>query len=124
MSHFYADIKGTRGPASRQGDKKNGMYSHTRGWDIGVEVRCFHDDETGKDHIVVVRTGGSNGGGYEKIVELVEGEPTWPNPVKEAMQKAWGELARAEEEPKEEPKEEWEPLVGKPVLDLPGPDYL
>ena len=60
MSHFYADIGGNRGMATRQGTKKSGIAGHIRGWNIGAEVFCFYNDETEKDTVNVYLTGGSN----------------------------------------------------------------
>jgi hypothetical protein len=59
MSKWYAEIKGNRGLASRQGTVKSGIWSHTRTWDIGIEVTCGDEDD--KDAIYVQLTYGSNG---------------------------------------------------------------
>ena len=67
MSHFYAEIKGTRGPARRCGDKGSGMWSHTRGWRNGCEVNCVHwrpsDAHAGQDVVHIYQTRGSGSGG-------------------------------------------------------------
>lgn len=47
MSHFYGDIKGCRGEATRCGSAESGIRGHIRGWHIGASVRCFERD--GKD---------------------------------------------------------------------------
>jgi len=60
MSQFYASIQGNRGEATRQGTKKSGISGHIRGWNIGVEVICTYDEQTGKDSCRVWATGGSN----------------------------------------------------------------
>jgi len=62
MSHFYAEIEGSRGAATRQGTKKSGMYGHVRGWRIGGKVVCFVDniDPDGGDCVRIDLTGGSN----------------------------------------------------------------
>ena len=61
MSHFYADIQGNRGEATRQGSKKSGIRGHIRGWNVGAEVYCFYDEKTGKDTVNIYLTGGSSG---------------------------------------------------------------
>lgn len=71
MSRFYAEIQGNRGMASRQGTKSSGIWSHTRGWNIGVEVQCYVGDD-GKDHIRVYRTGGSSGHWSKQIIAVLE----------------------------------------------------
>lgn len=60
MSRFYASIQGSRGEATRQGTINSGIDGHIRGWNIGVQVRCFVD-EHGKDTCEIYQTGGSNG---------------------------------------------------------------
>lgn len=60
MSQWYGSMKGSKGEATRQGTKKSGMTAHIRGWDIGVYVNCFVDDEDGKDTISIYKTRGSN----------------------------------------------------------------
>ena len=62
MSHFYAEIQGSRGRASRCGTKGGGIWSHVRGWDIWVKVYCDVDEE-GRDRLMVFKTGGSNAPG-------------------------------------------------------------
>ena len=64
MSHFYASIQGTRGEATRCGDKNNGIRGHIRGWDIGVNVHGGHNDVHG-DIFTVSITSGSNRSGKD-----------------------------------------------------------
>jgi hypothetical protein len=61
MSRFYAEIQGNRGEATRMGTPASGMYSHTRGWDVGCRV-SMHVDENGEDVCDIYLTAGSNGG--------------------------------------------------------------
>lgn len=61
MSHFYADIQGSRGQATRQGTKKSGINGHIRGWNIGAEVYCYYDEKTDRDVVRVSVTSGSSG---------------------------------------------------------------
>lgn len=76
MSHFYADIKGNRGRATRQGTKNSGIEGHIRGWNVGVYTEIGYDELSKRDVVKVYRTGGSRG--YEKILiaEFFEGSPT------------------------------------------------
>jgi hypothetical protein len=71
MSRFYANIKGSRGEATRQGTPKSGIYAHIRGWNAGVSVRGYVD-ECGKDRFLVCATGGSNGGSRSQVIGTVE----------------------------------------------------
>lgn len=61
MSHFYASIKGTKGEATRCGDKSRGINGHIRGWNFGVNVKMEYNADTGEDEAVVHLTGGTNG---------------------------------------------------------------
>ena len=62
MAHFYADIQGNRGEATRMGTKSSGMQGHIRGWNIGASVECGVDSKD-RDYVDVCVTTGSNGGG-------------------------------------------------------------
>ena len=53
MAHFYGEIQGNRGGATRMGSKDSGFRAHIRGWHVGVRVQCWYDEETGKDEIHV-----------------------------------------------------------------------
>ncbi len=68
MSHFYADIQGNRGEATRGGTKGSGISGHIRGWGIGASVECYYDDESGKDIVRVFKTGGSNGRSRKELI--------------------------------------------------------
>lgn len=78
MAHFYGSMRGSsRTEATRTAGKKAGMYAHIRGWGLGVQVRLRHNEETGKDEVLVYRTGGSNGYDTPKLVAtFIEGEET------------------------------------------------
>jgi hypothetical protein len=60
MARFYAEIKGSRGEATRMGSEKSGMRGHIRGWNIGA---CVYMDvnPNGEDVVSVYLTSGSNG---------------------------------------------------------------
>lgn len=67
MSHFYAEIQGNRGEASRAGSKDSGIVGHIRGWDVGARVTVSYDDELG-DVVRVWKTGGSNGRSSPELI--------------------------------------------------------
>ena len=61
MSYFYGSLEGQgRTTATRRGNKKTGIECHVRGWNHGVRVVILHNEHTGKDVVLVERTGGSN----------------------------------------------------------------
>lgn len=60
MAHFYACIKGSRGPATRTGGKSSGIGGHIRGWSVGGVVICHYDEEAGEDKVSFYLTSGSN----------------------------------------------------------------
>lgn len=59
MAHFYGEIQGNRGEATRLGSKASGFHGHLRGWNVGAFVELVHVD--GKDVVRVYRTGGITG---------------------------------------------------------------
>lgn len=59
MAHFYAQIHGNKGEATRCGSKNSGIYSHTRGWKVGCETIIHYDEDSGKDKISIYLTSGS-----------------------------------------------------------------
>jgi hypothetical protein len=61
MAQFYGTIKGTRGEASRLGDKKNGFTGTVNGWTGGVRVEAYYDEDIGQDVFKIYATGGSKG---------------------------------------------------------------
>jgi hypothetical protein len=61
MAHFYANIRGNRGEATRMGSLESGIHGHIRGWNVGCLVACYVGDD-GKDHVRVTLTSGSYGG--------------------------------------------------------------
>jgi len=61
MAHFYAEIQGNRGEATRVGTKQSGISGHIRGWNVGVRVSCVFNEKTGKDEVHVRLTSGSGG---------------------------------------------------------------
>ncbi len=65
MAHFYGDLQGSRGEATRCGTKQSGITGHVRGWNIGARVSVHHED--GIDYVTVYRTGGSNAFAHKVI---------------------------------------------------------
>ena len=59
MSRFYGIVQGNRGEATRGGSAGSGIQGHVRGWDIGIKVHCYVDDN-GKDVCEAWTTGGSH----------------------------------------------------------------
>ena len=58
MSRFYSEVEGAaKTVASRRGH--NFIESHTRGWNHGIRVACYVNDEGNEVHQVYL-TGGSN----------------------------------------------------------------
>lgn len=70
MAHFYANIKGNRGEATRMGTAKSGLQGHLRGWEIGVKVFCRVNSQ-GEDEIQVYSTSGSNGGAGDRYIATI-----------------------------------------------------
>jgi hypothetical protein len=59
MARFIAEIEGKAGMSSRLGTERSGIWSHARGWDLGVEVKGEVNAD-GDDVFYVEITGGSN----------------------------------------------------------------
>jgi hypothetical protein len=49
MSHFYSRIQGTKGPATRCGDKRNGIHAEVMSWRHKLVTVLYHDHEVGVD---------------------------------------------------------------------------
>lgn len=62
MAHFYAIIEGSKGPASRMSDKKNGISAIVNSWETGINVEGRHVESNGIDVFHVSATSGSGGG--------------------------------------------------------------
>ena len=67
MARFRAIIRGNRGEASRLGSQDSGIRAYINGWNIGVHVYIFVNDE-GKDEIRVWKTGGSNRKSADELI--------------------------------------------------------
>ena len=76
MNHFYAEIQGSHGRATRQGTRNSGINGHIRGWDVGVAVDGSHDSRSGEDVFSVFVTTGSSGGGYgQRLIATIRRKP-------------------------------------------------
>lgn len=90
MSHFYGSMDGSaKTTATRCGTKSSGIGAHIRGWDSGVEIDGYVDDDR-RDVFLIRMTGGSNrrqvGNAYlgyvtvngdgKVIFQPVDGDPT------------------------------------------------
>ena len=72
MSRFYASIEGqAKTIATRRGSEKSRINGHVRGWDVGVMVEGYVD-ENGNDCFEVWQTGGSNGHTSPKLIATVK----------------------------------------------------
>ena len=58
MAQFKAEIKGNRGSVSRLGHKTTGIQGHICGWDSGIRVEGYYDEDLG-DIFLVWQTSGS-----------------------------------------------------------------
>lgn len=63
MSHFYGSIKGTRGEATRCGDKRSGYVASIAGWQGAIRVALYHNPTLEQDFFEVrlIRWGSSRG---------------------------------------------------------------
>ena len=61
MARFMGVLQGNKGGVSRLGNKKSGLTVTANGWNIGIKVHCFVNEQ-GKDEFQIYKTGGSNGG--------------------------------------------------------------
>ena len=74
MAQFRGTLQGARGEASRLGTKKNGLRATVNGWNNGIKVVAYHDEEQG-DCFRVSLTGGSNGQGPDcELLTMINGE--------------------------------------------------
>lgn len=73
MAHFYGNIQGNRGEATRMGTKDSGIEGHIRGWTNGCRVNCYVDIN-GNDVVEIYATTGSSfrGIGQIRIATITE----------------------------------------------------
>ncbi len=70
MARFYGEIQGSRGNVTRIGTPQSGIWSHIRGWNVGVYVNCYSDGD--KDIIEIYETGGSHKADNRKLIKRIE----------------------------------------------------
>ena len=73
MAQFRAEIKGGKGSVSRLGHKTTGISSHTCGWESGIRVEGYHDDDLG-DIFLVWQTSGSGFKGKSVLLGKLVGD--------------------------------------------------
>lgn len=76
MARYRATMRGSRGPASRQGSAQSGIEADISGWNTGVKV--LGEPEAGdQDDFTVYVTGGSSGAiqtrAIARITEVPDG---------------------------------------------------
>lgn len=82
MAQFQAVISGGRGETSRLGTAKSGIMTHAKGWNSGVEVYGYVD-ENGQDKFdIFVTTGSSHkmGKGFIGSVIITDNGPKFVKP--------------------------------------------
>lgn len=60
MSHFYSQIQGNRGPATRTGSKSSGITASAFGWDLGGSVTMSYNELLGTDVVNLYTTRNNN----------------------------------------------------------------
>ena len=74
MAHFYGEIQGNRGCASRTGSAASGLWAHVRGWQVGCYVECDVSSrggdtrQTGDEDVLKVYATGGSTGGHERVL--------------------------------------------------------
>ncbi len=72
MAHFYAEIQGNRGEATRMGSKESGIRGHIRGWHVGGSVNCHFNQWKDCDVAHIYATKGSSGYGSIFLADVLE----------------------------------------------------
>ena len=73
MAQFRAECKGGGNADSRLGHKTTGISSHTCGWESGIRVEGYHDDDLGAIFLVW-QTSGSGFKGKSVLLGKLVGE--------------------------------------------------
>jgi hypothetical protein len=61
-------VQGQAGEATRLGSKNSGLTVWAAGWGGRIEVKVWHDDESGRDLFEVREAQHVNGAGREKLL--------------------------------------------------------
>jgi hypothetical protein len=72
MAQFRGTIQGTRGAASRLGDKRSGLRVEAQSWQGKIVVELWHDEEQGIDRYKVSRRA-HMGVGWTEAAPIAEG---------------------------------------------------
>jgi hypothetical protein len=70
MSHFYAGIAGSRGPATRQGTKESGISGYVQGYGSRISVGMHYNRTEERDDGSVVIGGGYTSNAGQKAIYL------------------------------------------------------
>ena len=81
MSHFYANIRGHRGEATRMGHKSSGMYSNTAGWKGAISVHVWYDNEKDEDRYRVQLNTWQGSGGRNRVIASGPLDATASDPI-------------------------------------------
>ena len=64
MAHFYGNLKGSRGEATRCGTKSSGIRVSARSWAGSVSVEMEDDEDYGEPRVIIRAGEGSTIGGH------------------------------------------------------------
>lgn len=64
MAHFYGNLKGSRGEATRCGTKSSGIQVSARSWSGSVSVELSDDEDYGEPCVIIRAADGSHTGGH------------------------------------------------------------
>jgi hypothetical protein len=70
MSHFYAGIHGSRGPATRQGTKESGISAYAQGWQSRLAVGFHYNATADQDDGAIQIGGGPSGSSSTRSIHL------------------------------------------------------
>ena len=73
MARFYGSLDGTAKTKNMRGNASSGIDGHIRGWNLGVDVRCYVD-ENDADVCEIYETGGSNNENRIRLIGKVSEE--------------------------------------------------
>lgn len=74
MAQFYGTIQGSRGSASRLGDKQSGLQVSAASWSGRVEVDLWHDKVTKVDTFTIRQAPHHGRGISEEIASGIVGQ--------------------------------------------------
>lgn len=78
MARFRGTVVGSGNEASRLGNKSSGLVVRANGWNVGIKVSCFVNQD-GEDEIVVHKTGGSNNLSEMEELARITSAPDYEN---------------------------------------------